>query len=114
MVAFIDAHRGQEGTEPICAQLPIAPTTYYHHKAREKDATKVPAGHLRDQSVRPHIQRVWEENLQVYGARKVWLQLNREGFAVARRPNSRIRRSTVQRATAKPSRFNCNHTLRAP
>ena len=101
MVVFIDAHRGQYGVEPICAQLPIAPSTYYHHKAREKDATKVPARHLRDQFLRPHIQRVWEENLQVYGARKVWLQLNREGFAVARCTVERLMRELGLRGVVR-------------
>ena len=84
MVSFIDEQRAQYGVEPICAQLPIAPSTYYHHKAREVDSAKVPARHLRDRYLMPQIQRVWEENFRVYGARKVWRQLNREGFTVAR------------------------------
>ena len=84
MVSFIDEQRAHYGVEPICAQIPIAPSTYYHHKAREVDSTKVPARHQRDRYLMPQIQRVWEENFRVYGARKVWRQLNREGFTVAR------------------------------
>jgi putative transposase len=84
MVSFIDEQRAHYGVEPICAQLPIAPSTYYHHKAREVDSAKVPARHLRDRYLMPQIQRVWQENFRVYGARKVWRQLNREGFTVAR------------------------------
>jgi len=84
MLSFIDEQRALYGVEPICAQLPIAPSTYYHHKARGSDAAKVPARLLRDRALMPNIQRVWEENFRVYGSRKVWRQLTREGFAVAR------------------------------
>jgi transposase InsO family protein len=92
MVSFIDEHRVQYGVEPICAQLPIAPSTYYHHKAREADATKVPVRQQRDQALVPHIQRIWDENFRVYGARKVWRQLRREGFDVARCTVERLMR----------------------
>lgn len=84
MVAFIDAHKAKYGVEPICAQLPIAPSTYYEHKAREIKAERLPRRARRDQALKPEIQRVWTENFQVYGARKVWRQLKREGFGVAR------------------------------
>lgn len=84
MVAFIDDHREEYGVEPICAVLPIAPSTYYAHKAREADPDLRPARAQRDEELRPEIQRVWKENFQVYGVRKVWRQLNREGHTVAR------------------------------
>jgi len=84
MVSFIDAHRAEHGVEPICAQLPIAPSTYYAHKAREAAPERLPARVQRDQALRVEIQRVWEENFRVYGARKVWRQLKREVFSVAR------------------------------
>ena len=84
MVSFIDDHRGEHGVEPICAQLPIAPSTYYEHKAREADPELLPWRAQRDQALKAEIQRVWEENFRVYGARKVWRQLKREGFGVAR------------------------------
>lgn len=84
MVAFIDAERAEHGVKPICAQLPIAPSTYYVHKAREADPDGLPWRTQRDRAWMVEIRRVWDENLQVYGARKVWRQLKREQFAVAR------------------------------
>jgi putative transposase len=84
MVAFIDDHREAYGVESICAVLPIAPSTYYAHKAREADPSRRPARLRRDESLRGDIQRVWETNRRVYGVRKVWRQMNREGIPVAR------------------------------
>lgn len=84
MVAFIDAHRDVYGIEPISTQLPIAPSMYYEHKTREAVPARLPARTRRDPSLVPEIQRVWDENLQVYGARKVWRQLNREAIPVER------------------------------
>lgn len=84
MVAFIDAHRDAYGVEPICAMLPIAPSTYYEQKARQADPTRLPARAQRDARLRPEIQRVWQANRRVYGAKKVWKQLHREQIPVAR------------------------------
>jgi len=84
MIAFIDEQREQYGVEPICKQLPIAVSTYYEHKARQSDPDRAPARLKQDRWLKDEIQRVWDENLQVYGAKKVWRQLKREGFAVAR------------------------------
>ncbi len=84
MIAFIDDHRAVYGVEPICRVLPIAPSTYRAHAARAADPEKRPDRAKRDAALRPEIQRVWDENFQVYGVRKVWRQLNREGTAVAR------------------------------
>ena len=84
MVSFIDAHREAYGVEPICKELPIAPSTYYEAKAREAGRARVPARTRRDTVLRTEIGRVWEENFGVYGVRKVWRALNREGLAVAR------------------------------
>jgi transposase InsO family protein len=64
--------------------LPIAPSTYYALKAREADPSRVPQRLVRDATLREEIERVWKENRAVYGARKVWKQLKREGFEVAR------------------------------
>jgi transposase InsO family protein len=83
MVAFIDAHRAEYGVEPICAELPIAPSTYYEMKAREADPRRLPARQQRDQVLREHIRRVWQENFCAYGSRKTWKQLKRENVAVA-------------------------------
>lgn len=84
MVSFIDEHRGEHGVEPICKQLPIAPSTYYEHKLREKDPERASDRSKRDQWLENEIQRVWDENKQVYGVRKVWRQLKRENIAAAR------------------------------
>lgn len=71
MVSFIDEHRVQYGVESICAQLPIAPSTYYEHKAREANPERLPPRLRRDRELSDEIQRVCDENFQVYGARKV-------------------------------------------
>ncbi len=84
MISFIDEHRVEHGVEPICKQLPISPSTYYELKAREDDPDKLPERTRRDSSLELDIQRVWEDNFEVYGARKVWRQLNREHIEVAR------------------------------
>jgi len=84
MVAFIDEHRQGQGVEPICKELPIAPSTYFAHKAAQADPTKVSPRRRRDESLRTEIRRVWEDNFKVYGARKVWRQLLREGHRIAR------------------------------
>ena len=93
MAAFIDAHRDAYGVEPICAQLPIAPSLYYERKARQADPERVPPRLRRDEALRPEIQRIHEENFGVYGARKVWRQLGREDIDVARCTVERLMRS---------------------
>jgi putative transposase len=84
MIAFIDDHRGAYGVEPICKVLPIAPSTYYAQVARRADPTKRSARVRSDAALTIEIRRVFDGNFQVYGVRKVWRQLRREGFDVAR------------------------------
>ena len=84
MVAYIDDHKDRYGVEPICKVLPIAPSTYYEHKACQREPDRRSDRAKRDEVLKPEIRRVWDENFQVYGARKVWLQLNREAIEVAR------------------------------
>lgn len=84
MASFIDVHRGEYGVESICEVLPIAPSTYFKLKAREADPSKLPARAQRDEALRGEIRRVWDDNFQVYGVRKVWKQLKREGQKTAR------------------------------
>jgi putative transposase len=93
MIAFIDEHRARHGVEPICRVLPIAPSTYHAHAARRVDPAKLPARARRDITLRTEIQRVYEENFQVYGVRKVWRQLLREEIAVARCTVARLMRT---------------------
>ena len=92
MIAFIDDHRGGYGVEPICRVLPIAPSTYHAHVARRSDPTRLSARAKRDDGLMPEIRRVFEENFGVYGVRKVWRQLKREGFDAARCTVSRLMR----------------------
>ncbi len=79
MIAFIDDHREAYGVEPICRVLPIAPSTYRAHAARRADPAKLPARARRDLALSADIRRVFEANFRVYGVRKVWRQLGREG-----------------------------------
>jgi transposase InsO family protein len=84
IVAFIDAHRDAYGVEPICRVLQTAPSWYYALKARATDPRRLPARAKRDAQLRPAIARVWHANRRVYGAKKVWKALHREGLRVAR------------------------------
>ena len=84
MVSFINEYRSKYGVEPICKELPIAPSTYYEQKSRETDPARIPAREKSDRSHEIDIKRVWDENFQVYGVRKVWRQLKREQFKIAR------------------------------
>ena len=90
MVGFIDAHRDAHGVEPICDVLPIAPSTYYDHLATRADPSRRSDRACRDEALRPEIRRVFEENRSVYGVRKVWHQLRREGFNIARCTVARV------------------------
>lgn len=100
MTAFITAHRDQYGVEPICPKglaarrrvLPIAPSTYYARVAAQADPTKLSERVRRDQALRPVIKRVFADNYGVYGARKVWRQMRREGYDVARCTVARLMR----------------------
>lgn len=92
MVSFIDEYRVANGVEPICKELRMAPSTYYEHKARVADPERLPARVKRDQVLLDEVQRVWDENFQVYGARKVWRQLQREGIDAARCTVERLMR----------------------
>jgi len=86
-VAYIDSHRERFGVEPICEVLAVAPSTYYDAKHRPPCARRV-----RDQALKAEIRRVHAENYAVYGARKLWRQLNREGHLVARCTVERLMR----------------------
>jgi putative transposase len=93
MIAFIDDHRQAHGVEPICKVLQIAPSTYHAHAARRRDPARHCSRSRRDATLMPEISRVFEENFRVYGVRKVWRQLLREGHAVARCTVIRLMRS---------------------
>jgi len=116
MYELIDEHRHTLGVEPICKVLQIAPSAYRRHAARERDRSRCSARVQRDEQLMPQIQRVWEANLRVYGADKVWRQLNREGIEVARCTVERLMRrmglqgvirGKVVRTTIADSRLPC-------
>jgi putative transposase len=92
MIAFIDAHRGDYGVEPICRVLPIAPSTYHNHAVKQRDPSRLPPRAQRDRALKPEILRVHAENFGVYGVRKVWRQMRREGFEIARCTVERLMR----------------------
>ena len=93
MIAFIDNHRGAYGVEPICKVLPIAPSTYYDHAAKRTNPEKQSDRAKRDTALQADIGRVFRENFEVYGARKVWRQMRREGSGVARCTVERLMRT---------------------
>ena len=80
MIRYIDDYRGQFGVEPICKVLPIAPATYYEHKALECNPERRSDRAKRDERLMPEIERVWKENFEVYGVKKVWRQMKRLGL----------------------------------
>ena len=106
MIDFIDQHRSEHGVEPICAVLPIAPATYYAHKARRTDPSKRTARAKRDDELRPEIRRAWTSSYGgVYGAYKVWRQLRREDVAVARCTVERLMREMGLRGAIRGRAF---------
>ena len=92
MKAFIDEHRGEYGVEPICRVLPIAPSTYRAHAARQTEPQRRSNRAKLDEVLSPEVERIWNENFQVYGVRKVWRQMRREQFDVARCTVQRLMR----------------------
>ena len=92
MRRFVDQHRDTFGVEPICRVLQIAPSAYWRHAACKRDPSRRSNRAKRDDALVPQIQRVFDENLQVYGARKIWLELHRQGVWVARCTVARLMR----------------------
>ena len=116
MYGLVDEHRGVHGVEPICAVLQIAPSAYRRHAARNRDQTLLSPRAQRDVALMPVVEQVWNANLQVYGADKVWKQMNREGVEVARCTVERlmrrlglrgVRRGKVVRTTISDSKAPC-------
>lgn len=93
MISFIDEHRSVFGVEPICRLLPIAPSTYYENVAKRLDVDRLSVRARSDIGMKIEIRRVFNENFQVYGMRKVWRQLQREGYDIARCTVARLMRS---------------------
>src|SRR6202789_2053091 len=100
MIAFIDDHRQAHGVEPICRVLPIALSTYHAHVAKRVDPSRLSARDRRDAALKEEVRRVFEANFRVYGVRKVWRQLQREGFDVARSTVARLMRAMALEGTS--------------
>jgi putative transposase len=116
MYGLVDEHRKVHGVEPICAVLQIAPSAYRRHAARCRDQALLSRRAQRDVALMPVVEQVWNANLQVYGADKVWKQMNREGVEVARCTVERlmrrlglrgVRRGKVVRTTVSDNRAPC-------
>ena len=105
MVGFIDEHRVTFGVEPICAVLPIAPSVYYEHRRRQGCPARRPRRVRQDEIVTADIRRVWHENQEVYGVRKLWKQLRREGYPVARCTVARLMRHAGLRGAVRGRKF---------
>jgi putative transposase len=111
MVSFIDAHREVYGVEPICAELPIAPSTCYEQQQRESDPERCSARAKRDAELEVEVLRVYVDNFCVYGARKIWRQLKREGFEVARCTVERLMRKLGIRGVVRGKLQQPGYTL---
>jgi len=105
MVSFIDENRDEYGVEPICSVLPIAPSTFYEQAARRTNPDLLPDRAKRDREMKDLIDRVWRENFQVYGVRKIWRQLRREGHEVARCTVARLMRNLGLKGTIRGREF---------
>jgi putative transposase len=105
MVRFIDAHREAYGVEPICAVLPIAPAVYYECKVREREPDRQPPRVRHDAWLSEQIGRVWRDHREVYGVRKVWNQLKREGHIVGRCTVARLMRRLGLAGAVRGRRF---------
>ena len=101
MNAFINEHRSRCGVEPICHALQVAPSAYRRHVARQRNPELLPARAKQDARLLPQVQRVYDQNLRVYGADKVWRQLLREKVAVARCTVERLMRQLGLQGTRR-------------
>jgi transposase InsO family protein len=105
MVHFIDDHRTTYGVEPICSVLPIAPSTYYEQQTRRRNPDRLPARAKADAKLRDRIARIWRDNFEVYGVRKVWKSLQREDLAVARCTVARLMRDLGLQGAIRGRKF---------
>ena len=105
LLNFIDEHRKVHGVGPVCKILQIASSTYYEHKANQNDPSRRSLKARRDDFLKDEIKRVWNENFMVYGARKIWRQLNREGIPVARCTVERLMRNLGLRGAIRGKRI---------
>lgn len=101
MRAFIDQYRHAYGVEPICRVMQVAPSGYWRYAAQQRNPALRCARVQRDDVLSVDIERVWQANMQVYGADKVWRQLRREGTDVARCTVERLMRKAGLRGVMR-------------
>jgi putative transposase len=104
MVQFVEDHRATYGVEPICHAIGMAPSTFYEQHGRTRAPERAPARTKREAVLRPEILRCWHANQRVYGAKKVWKQLNREGVRVARCTVARLMKAAGLRGVVRGRR----------
>ncbi len=92
MTSFIDEHRSKYGGAPICRVLPIAPSSHHERVAQRRDPLRLSPRVQHDEAMKPEVRRVFDANLKVYGVRKVWRQMQREGFEIVRCTVERLMR----------------------
>ena len=114
MIGFIDDNRAAYGVEPICRVLPIAPSTYHARMAQRADPAKASARARRDVALRAEIRHVFEGNFGVYGVRKVWRQLGRDGVSVARCTVARLMRQMGLRGVIRGKEARTTIPSKAP
>ena len=113
MISFIDDHRGTHGVEPICKVLLIAPSTYHDHVAKRADPEKLSRRAKEDMALKSKITRIFNDNFAVYGARKVWRQLRREGRDVARCTVERLMQSMGLQGVIRGKVLHTTHSDKA-
>ena len=105
MTRFIDEHRDVYGVEPICRELPIAPSQYYETKRCERDPERLPARVKRDAALVSEIERIYAESECRYGARKTWRELRRAQWDVARCTTERLMRELGLQGVRRGKRY---------
>jgi transposase InsO family protein len=113
MISFVDAYRDKHGVEPICRVIEIAPSTYHAHVARRDKPETAPPRVKRDVMLSIEIKRVFDENFQVYGVRKVWRQLLREGHDVGRCTVARLMKKEALQGVIRGGRVRTTVSDRA-
>src|SRR3546814_9906775 len=103
VMSFIDSHREELGIEPICRELAIAPSSYHEHAARLADPAKRSARARRDDEIKQQIKRVHDDSSGLYGTRKVWHQMRREGATVAKCTIERLMRAMGLARSEEPT-----------
>jgi hypothetical protein len=111
VMSLVDSHRQELGIEPICRELALAPSSYHEHAVRLADPGKRSLRARRDDDIKEQIKRVHDDNSGLYGTRKVWRQMRREGIKVAKCTVERLmRHGTGGRKARKDDAYHCQQS----